>query len=227
MKRILFIILLLCFAAESKVVDKRNTKVKYGSLNGLVKVNRKQEVKEPSNVVIYFTGFEEAPLPEAYKLEQKNRKFTPSVSVVTLGQQVEFINRDKIKHNVFSMSKAKQFDIGEMGEQQVGKVEFEKTGIVDLYCNIHPNMNGSLLVVPNRAFAITNNSGEYRIEKIPVGEYTVFAWHSLANPVKQLVKISEGQVTTVNWEVALTKDEAPHLNKEGKPYAKTPNSFDY
>jgi plastocyanin len=227
MKIALFIFILFTFQIESKETKKIDTKIKYGSMSGIVSVSRSGQKKEANDVVVYVTGYEESAISGALKLEQKDRKFAPTVSVVTRGQQVEFINRDKIKHNVFSMSKARQFDIGEMDQDQVGTVEFQKTGIVDLYCNIHPNMNGSLLVVPNRAFAITNKNGEYQIDKIPVGEYNVFAWHALGNPVKQLIKITEGQMETVNWEVSLTKDEAPHLNKEGKPYLKTPSAIDY
>jgi plastocyanin len=191
MKLAFLIFILFAFQLESKEAKKVDTKTKYGSMSGIVSVTRNGQSKEANDVVVYVTGYEEAAISGPLILEQKERKFAPTVSVVTRNQQVEFVNRDKIKHNVFSMSKAKQFDIGEMDQDQIGKVEFEKLGIVDLYCNIHPNMNGSLLVVPNRAFAVTTKNGEYKIDKIPVGEYTVFAWHALANPVKQIIKISE------------------------------------
>jgi hypothetical protein len=38
-------------------------------------------------------------------------------------------------------------------------------------------MNGYIVVVPTPYFALTSESGEYKIENVPDGSYSLAAWH--------------------------------------------------
>ena len=83
-------------------------------------------------------------------MEQQNRRFAPDLVVIPAGSSVSFPNFDPIFHNVFSLSKAKSFDLGNYSKGQTRMVTFPKPGIVAVYCHLHPNMAGTIVVTPNQ-----------------------------------------------------------------------------
>jgi plastocyanin len=111
------------------------------------------------------------------QLAQKDQSFTPRVVPVVLGGEVEFPNRDPIYHNVFSVSPAKRFDLGKYGRGKSKSVRFDKPGVVKVYCDIHSNMEGFVLVVPNAWFARPAEDGTFELPPVPGGSYRLVAWH--------------------------------------------------
>lgn len=187
---------------------------KKGFLFGKVSIDNPAE----NSAVVYVTGFEEAPPPQTLSLQQLNKKFSPLLLPMTQGQAIEIINKDQVKHNVFSVSPSRNFDLGLTSSQEQHKLVFSKPGIVDIYCNIHPEMVSTVLVLPNRAYALTDKEGHYKINHIPVGKFTVYAWHPLAQPEHRQVTIQEGGGTQMDWTLKISKKQSPHLNKFGRPY---------
>ena len=85
---------------------------------------------------------------------RKNKAFIPSFTVIPVGTDVEFPNWDSFDHNVFSTSKAAPaFDLDRYPKGQSKTRTFEKVGIVQVFCNIHPQMRAIIVVTPNRYFA--------------------------------------------------------------------------
>lgn len=112
------------------------------------------------------------------RVAQEGAVFTPHVLPVMVGTTVEWPNNDRIYHNVFSMSDAKQFDLGlYKGNPPDKRVTFDKPGRVDVFCSIHTSMNCIILVLENPYFASTDGSGNYRIPNVPPGKYKLKAWH--------------------------------------------------
>lgn len=66
---------------------------------------------ERNHVVIYLEGHLPSEKMTA-ELHQQGRRFSPDLVVVPVGSSVSFPNLDPIFHNVFSLSKAKSFDLG-------------------------------------------------------------------------------------------------------------------
>lgn len=108
---------------------------------------------------------------------QKDANFDPHVLAVAKGTTVTWPNEDDIFHNVFSMSDAKQFDLGYYKKEKSPSVVFEQVGQVDVFCAIHTQMHCIILVVPNRFFAKADERGRFTILNIPAGTYKVKAWH--------------------------------------------------
>src|SRR5579864_6392516 len=109
---------------------------------------------ERSHVVVYLERDQRetsvtAP-PITAEMEQQNRRFSPDLVVVPAGSAVSFPNFDPIFHNVFSLSKPKSFDLGNYSKGQTRVVTFPKPGIVSVYCHLHPNMAGTIVVTPNQ-----------------------------------------------------------------------------
>ena len=130
------------------------------------------------------------------KVAQKGAIFSPHVLPVMVGSRVEWPNYDDIYHNVFSMSEAKQFDLGlYKGNPKEKSVTFDKPGKVDVFCSIHENMHCIVLVLENPYFASTDEDGGYRINDVPPGTYKLTAWHErLPSDEREIVVPTNGDV---------------------------------
>ena len=112
------------------------------------------------------------------RVAQEGAVFSPHVLPIMAGTTVEWPNNDRIYHNVFSMSDAKQFDLGlYKGNPPDKRVKFDKPGRVDVFCSIHTSMNCIVLVLENPYFAATDENGNYKIPNVPAGKYKLKAWH--------------------------------------------------
>ena len=111
------------------------------------------------------------------RMDQRNETFFPHVLAVDVGSVVDFPNSDSTYHNVFSLSKAKRFDLGRYARGKSKAVRFERPGVVRVFCDIHSHMSAFVLVFSHPFYAMTDGDGRYRIEGIPPGTYTVAAWY--------------------------------------------------
>jgi plastocyanin len=111
------------------------------------------------------------------RLDQRNETFVPHVLAIVAGTTVDFPNNDRTYHNVFSLSKPKPFDLGRYAAGKSKSVRFDTPGIIRVFCDIHSHMSAFILVFAHRYFAVTDDEGRYRIESVPPGTYTVFAWN--------------------------------------------------
>ncbi|MBB5014686.1 methylamine utilization protein [Rehaibacterium terrae] len=109
-------------------------------------------------------------------MDQVNSEFEPRVLVVTKGSRVHFPNRDRIRHQVYSFSPAKRFELPLYTGTPPEPVLFDRTGVVTLGCNIHDWMKGYIVVVDTPHFALSDAEGRVRLEA-PPGEYLLTAWH--------------------------------------------------
>ena len=133
-----------------------------------------------TDAVIYLEG--PAPEPQTEpsthgRLAQKGQAFVPRVLPVVVGTRIDFPNEDPIYHNVFSVSPTKRFDLGKYSRGKSKSVVFEKTGRINVYCDIHSNMEAFILVVPNRWFAQPGADGKFSLPDLPPGTYRFKAWH--------------------------------------------------
>jgi plastocyanin len=134
------------------------------------------------------------------QLAQKDQSFSPRVVPVAVGGQIEFPNRDPIYHNVFSVSPAKRFDLGKYGRGKSKSVRFDKPGVVKVYCDIHSNMEGFIVVVPNAWFTRVADDGSFELPPLPSGTYRVQAWHPDLGT--KSVSVTVGEDETRSIEVA-------------------------
>ena len=114
-------------------------------------------------------------LPPA-RMDQLGQKFVPRVLAIVAGQEVEFHNSDNVFHNIFSYSPPKKFDLGRYPKGKSRSVKFVKAGAVQVYCDIHSDMRGDIIVAPTRRFALIGPGGAFRIQDVPPGNHTVKVW---------------------------------------------------
>jgi plastocyanin len=130
------------------------------------------------------------------RIAQHGAMFTPHVLPVMVGTTVEWPNDDAIFHNVFSVSDAKNFDLGlYKGNPPNKRITFDKPGRVDVFCSIHSEMHCIVLVLENPYFAATDADGNYKISNVPSGKYKLKAWHErLPADEKEITVPETGEV---------------------------------
>jgi len=174
-----------------------------------------------SDVVVFVNGLEEGKIPERkIFLNQKNKQFTSKVLPVSVGETVFFTNEDDFYHNVWSLSSAKTFDLGQYKKGESKSVVFDRPGIVKVFCNIHPEMISTILVLKKSKYALTDKAGQFIIKDVPPGEYEIRVWTEGSQIVARKVTVNKDNIRNFNMEIAVKKVPIEHLNKEGKPYPK-------
>jgi len=158
---------------------------------------------ERSHVVVYLEGLQRSAPVLPVAMEQQNRRFSPDLVTIPAGSAVSFPNFDPIFHNVFSLSKPKSFDLGNYPKGQTRMVTFDKPGVVFVYCHLHPNMTGTVVVTPNEWAARVDPSGQFVLAGVPSGKYSVVAWHKSAGTFRKTIEVTAGQNSEMNFFVPL------------------------
>jgi plastocyanin len=120
--------------------------------------------------------------PQSVEVVQVDQMFVPFVTVIPVGTTVAFPNRDTVQHHVYSLSKARRFEIPLHGGEADERVTFDQPGVVTVGCNIHDWMVSYVVVVATPHFAKSEEDGLARLVGLPAGRHRVEVWHPrLAN----------------------------------------------
>jgi plastocyanin len=165
-------------------------------------------INEFSRLAIYLEGPQlERGIPVRVELDQKNARFEPEILVIPVGSTVSFPNSDPVFHNVFSLSKAKMFDLGYYPAGQSRTVKFERAGVVQVYCHLHAQMNAAILVVPSAWQTKPQKDGSFSLSDIPAGTQTLVAWHKSAGFFKRKVELSENGSVEIDLTIPIRESE--------------------
>jgi hypothetical protein len=189
----------------------RKPRVRLENAYGGSPADARRPVNELTNVVIFIDsvpdvpGWPAPPPPPASDLaiRQLHEAFVPHVLPVLVGATVAFPNEDPFFHNVFSLSRARTFDLGRYATGSSKSVRFDTPGIVQVFCHIHSDMRATVYVLRNPFFAVPDSSGRYALPPLPPGEYTLVAWHERIRPIARRVQVRAGATTTVDLAIPL------------------------
>ncbi len=183
------------------------------SQTGIVKGRITIQGEPTSDVVVSVEGLR----PEKVKskkskvktkavIDQRNKKFIPRVLPVLVGTTVEFPNNDNTWHNVFSKSEAKDFDLGLYPAGERRSVTFDKPGIARILCNVHPNMEGYVVVKNHPYFSAADKRGNYRVNSVPLGRYQIEIWHpDYGTKVISFSLVREKEVLTLDVDLKIKR----------------------
>ena len=167
--------------------------------------------------------------PGKFQMVTRGKMVLPHVLAIPAGSTVDFPNDDPISHNLFSLSANNAFDLG-LYRKGAGKSEkFDTPGLVNVYCNVHPNMSAVIMVMDTPYYAFSDQTGNYSLMNVPAGRYRLIAWNEQGGETVSPVEVSSSGAVT--GTVALMIDSrnyraTQHLNKVGKPY-EAPSLKDY
>lgn len=110
-------------------------------------------------------------------MDQRNQEFAPHVLAVRTGTEIKFPNSDNIRHQVYSFSAPKRFELRLYGGTPSAPVLFDKPGVVVLGCNVHDWMLGYVYVTDDAWFGVSNAQGSLILDQLPPGRYAATLWH--------------------------------------------------
>jgi len=170
-----------------------------GEIKGKVSV---QGLKSAEHIAVYVDAIPDKKFdPPTTKpvMDQTKMTFSPHVMVVQVGTTVEFLNSDPLGHNVYwpsiSGNKKLAHNLGTWPKGEKKSFQFNDVGVAGLLCNVHPEMNGYIVVVPTPYFAVTDKNGNYEIKNVPPGKYTLKTWSEDGKVTTQAVEVTGGSVT--------------------------------
>jgi plastocyanin len=150
------------------------------------------------------------------EIAQEGQEFLPYVTVVQAGTHVMFPNRDTVQHHVYSLSKARKFELPLYNPGEKEAVVFDIAGLVTVGCNIHDWMISHLVVVPTPWFSKTDASGAARLEA-PAGRYRLELWHPrLAAPLSKEVVLADATPARETFNLVLKADRRVRRAAPGK-----------
>ena len=164
---------------------------------------------ETRKVVVFLTDVKPAtaPAPMRVSIVQRGEQFLPPVTAVTVGSTVDFPNEDPFFHNVFSLSRARTFDLGRYPSGESRSRSFPREGIVKVYCDIHSHMSALIMVLDHPWFTIPAETGVFTLPPVPPGEYTLVAWHERIGEQRQKIKVSAGGTTRAAFTLPVLESQ--------------------
>lgn len=167
--------------------------------------------------------------PETFQMVTRNKTLIPHVLAIPIGSTVGFPNDDPISHNLFSLSSNNAFDLG-LYRKGAGKTQkFDIPGIVNVYCNVHPNMSAVIHVLSTPYFVFADANGVFSIGDVSPGKYRLVVWNEQGGqseaPVVDVTTSGPSQAVTLTLD-SRNYRATVHLNKVGKPY-ESPSTREY
>src|SRR5215472_8286134 len=152
------------------------------------------------NVVVSLHGVPVGSKPpvngEPVKMDQKQCVFVPRVVIIPAGGTVEFLNSDRLLHNVRSSGKENPpFNRAQPHGRTISFV-FKQPEILRVDCDLHSWMRGWVVVAEHPFYTVTNDQGEFILENVPRGKYTLQVWQeSLGKVTQELIVVDKGTTT--------------------------------
>lgn len=156
---------------------------------------------------------------ERFVMATINKAYEPAVLAVPRGATVDFPNRDRILHNVFSVSGDNSFDLDLVDGGESRSHRFAHPGLVRVFCNVHRDMVGYVWVLTTPHWLRPEADGSFRFEGLPPGRGKLTLWHPRAEPVAVDVDPGAGGVKMGDFELRITRPRLPsHARKDGSTY---------
>jgi plastocyanin len=162
-------------------------------------------------------------------MDQKDKQFIPHILAIQVGTDVFFPNLDPIFHSAFSNFNGQVFDLGLYAPGTGRTVTFNRTGIVRVFCNIHPTMSAVIVVLKYPWFAVTDGAGAFTISNVPPGEYELQVFHERATKrtLQALERIVDVPAQNLHLPLLTISETGylvePHKNKYGRDYPPAPD----
>jgi plastocyanin len=217
-------VLVFLDASISNAIGDTNTPVNSSlhEVTGHVRVfhvDPSEALKDASGVVVWLVpaqtlqkGRLSTEFPH-YRMMQRNKMFVPRLLVVPAGSIVEFPNNDPWLHNVFSISRSRQFDLGLYEAGALRAVRFDRAGVSYLFCSIHPEMMAVVVTVDSTYFGVSDERGRIAIGNVPPGHYFLHVWRENATPrtltaMQRAIFVGDDRLSLPAISISLSEIEA-------------------
>ena len=134
-------------------------------------------------------------------LDQRGCMYHPRVAAARVGQKVTFVNSDAVFHNVRSVTtQNERFNVAmPKKDQRITKIFRKPELFLQAKCSVHPWMGAFVAVIEHPYYAVTGSKGEFTLPMLPVGKYTIEAWHEVLGTQTQEIEIKDSGVSNVSF----------------------------
>ncbi len=146
-------------------------------------------------------GAPAAALPPTATVDQKECVFAPRVVVVPAGGKIDFLNSDRLLHNLHSTPSANPPFNRTQPKGRTITVAFEKPEIIRVACDLHSWMRGWVVVAEHPYYALTDGAGEFELTGLPPGRYTLKAWQERLGTVSKEIVVGDQDPTPITVEM--------------------------
>ena len=161
-----------------------------------------KESKGVENVVVFLADIREGVSLDTIEtpvFDQKNCTYDPHILFIKAGERLQMKSSDDILHNIHAVGPSK-FNKPFPLQNMIIKQKMRKPGLSVLSCDAgHSWMSAYIFVVRHPYFALTDDKGDFVLNDIPAGSYTLMVWHE-GWTVAKTDKDSEGKITHYTFD---------------------------
>ncbi len=161
--------------------------------------------REIRNAVVWIenapAGAAPAPTTGKVEVDQKACAFVPRIVVVPAGGTVDFLNSDRLLHNIHATPK---LNVSFNRTQPMGRtipVTFAKPEIVKINCDLHSWMTAWVVVAAHPHYAVTGADGRFAFDNLPPGQYQLQIWHERLGTVPASVTVGAQEPAQLTVEM--------------------------
>jgi hypothetical protein len=122
-------------------------------------------------------------------MDQSKCEFIPHVVIVPAGGTVDFLNSDRLLHNIHTTPKVNPPVNRTQPKNRTIPLVFEKPEIVRINCDLHSWMQAWVVVAAHPFYAITGADGQFAFDNLPPGQYKLKVWQERLGTVPASVTV--------------------------------------
>ncbi len=146
-------------------------------------------------------GTRAEPPAKPVQMDQQQCVYVPRVAVVPVGGTVEFLNSDRLLHNLHSASSENPTFNRTQPKGRTIPVVFKKPEIVRVDCDLHTWMRAWVVVAEHPFYTVTGANGEFALDNVPPGKYTLKIWQETLGTVTREVTVGDNDTAGVTVEM--------------------------
>jgi len=151
--------------------------------------------REVRNAVVWIENpppaAQGAGLPQKAEMDQNKCVFIPHIVIIPAGGTVEFLNSDRLLHNIHTTPKVNPAINRTQPKDRTIPFTFEKPEIVRINCDLHSWMQAWVVVAAHPFYALTGADGEFSFDNLPAGQYKLQVWHERLGSVPVTVNVGD------------------------------------
>jgi plastocyanin len=133
---------------------------------------------------------------------QEDYRFVPETIAVRVGDKVRFTNSDAALHNVMALGGDERLNVSLTQDGEYVQ-SFSRAGNlkqpIKIGCSFHSQMQAWIFVFDHPFYAVTGETGQFRFEGVPPGEYTLELMHPAGGlRLSRTVTVAASETVTVD-----------------------------
>jgi len=161
--------------------------------------------KELRNAVVWLenppAGAAAPAQTEKIEMDQNGCVFIPRIVIVPAGGTVDFLNSDRLLHNIRATPKLNASFNRTQPKSRTIPITLDKPEIIRINCELHSWMAGWVVVAAHPFYAITGADGQFSFDNLPPGQYKLQVWHERLGTVPASVTVGDQQPARVTVEM--------------------------